>query len=130
MAPLTNASRVLSRAASRCCAAPGARALSTTPAVAQASATYESPFKGADKMPDWSHYMAKGPGGRNQLFSYFMVGAMGAISAAGAKETIHGEFCVWALKTDGNGPAGMSGEVNGAGDGFSGLGCCLGVSWR
>jgi len=32
--------------------------------------------------------MAKGSGGGNQLFGYFMVGTLGAISAAGAKSTI------------------------------------------
>lgn len=47
-------------------------------------------------MPDFSKYMSKGSGSSNALFSYFMVGTLGAISAAGAKSTIQGElFSIW-----------------------------------
>jgi hypothetical protein len=59
------------------------------------SPSYTSPFKGAQKstqVPDFSHYMAKSSGSTNQLFGYFMVGTLGAISAAGAKSTIQGEL--------------------------------------
>ncbi|KLU82276.1 cytochrome b-c1 complex subunit Rieske [Magnaporthiopsis poae ATCC 64411] len=55
------------------------------------------PFRGetaGTKIPDWSKYLSpKGSYGTNQVFSYFMVGAMGAISAAGAKSTVQ-EFLV------------------------------------
>jgi ubiquinol-cytochrome c reductase iron-sulfur subunit len=56
--------------------------------------TYSSPFKGsskADKIPDWSHYKPQNGANTNLLFQYFMVGTMGAITAAGAKSTVQGE---------------------------------------
>ncbi|RKU47265.1 hypothetical protein DL546_009001 [Coniochaeta pulveracea] len=94
MAPLTT----LARAAVRSSAAASlpVRALSTSAACSVAasgttSPSYSSPFKGAQKstqVPDFSHYMAKSSGSTNQLFGYFMVGTLGAISAAGAKSTI------------------------------------------
>ncbi|KAG7142524.1 Cytochrome b-c1 complex subunit Rieske like protein [Verticillium longisporum] len=74
MAPLANASRTCLRQLSR----------------------YSSPFKGAqkgDEIPDFSKYMSKGSSAKNHLFSYFMVGTMGAITAAGAKSTVQ-EFLV------------------------------------
>ena len=70
------------------------RALSTSVAVragGSSTSSYESPFKGTsdtNKIPDFSKYMSKGAGGKNQLYGYFMVGTLGAISAAGAKSTI------------------------------------------
>jgi ubiquinol-cytochrome c reductase iron-sulfur subunit len=95
MAPLPTAavSRTLAQAV-RC----NARALSTTAArsvIAQgeASDTYQSPFKGhsaSGKIPDFSKYMIKN-GSANQLFSYFMVGTLGAISAAAGKSTVQGQ---------------------------------------
>lgn len=98
MAPLTT----LARAAVRSSAAASlpVRALSTSAACSVAasgttSPSYSSPFKGAQKstqVPDFSHYMAKSSGSTNQLFGYFMVGTLGAISAAGAKSTIQGEL--------------------------------------
>ncbi len=105
MAPLTTASRALARSAARSCrvspASPVSRvaraaALSTTAvrADASSSSSYESPFKAGDKtgqIPEWGHYLSKNPGSTNLLFQYFMVGTMGAIAAAGAKSTIHGE---------------------------------------
>ena len=52
-----------------------------------------NPFKvETNKVPDFSKYMSKGSGNTNQLISYFMVGTLGAISAAGAKDTIQGEL--------------------------------------
>ncbi|KAL8408479.1 hypothetical protein RB594_007061 [Gaeumannomyces avenae] len=106
MAPLTNATRALARSAvvPRCSstaaasAAPMARALSTTPAQnGSSSSTFSSPFRGetaGSKIPDWSKYLApKSSQTANQVFSYFMVGTMGAISAAGAKSTVQ-EFLV------------------------------------
>ena len=99
MAPLTNASRTFVRSVPRCCkvsasASAPVRALSTTPASNDASASYESPFKGeskASKVPNFGHYMAKSSGNTNLMFQYFMVGTLGAITAAGAKSTIQGE---------------------------------------
>lgn len=91
----TAASRALARSVPRCSASAPVRALSSTAAVAHASATYDSPFKGqskADKIPDFSHYMSKANPTTNLLFQYFMVGTMGAITAAGAKSTIQGEL--------------------------------------
>lgn len=48
---------------------------------------------GSDKgssVPDFSKYMNKKGEGKNKLFHYFMVGTMGALSAAGAKSAVHG----------------------------------------
>ncbi|KAK1241364.1 hypothetical protein MKX08_001338 [Trichoderma sp. CBMAI-0020] len=99
MAPLATASRLCVRSAAM--AKPAVRALSST-AVRQAdapapgAASYTSPFKGeskANKIPDFSKYMSKGSETSNKLFSYFMVGTMGAITAAGAKSTVQ-EFLV------------------------------------
>lgn len=90
----------LASAASRTClrqlARPStaARALSTTTARCDStSASYSSPFKGTqkgDQIPDFSKYMSKGSASTNQVFGYFMVGTMGAITAAGAKSTVQG----------------------------------------
>ena len=111
MAPLTNAAsraallatsttrsslRLATSTSARTTAAAVA-GLSTSSALrdASSSSTYESPFKGetkSTKIPDFSKYMSKGSGGGNQLFGYFMVGTLGAISAAGAKSTIQGEL--------------------------------------
>ncbi|KAK3687712.1 Rieske [2Fe-2S] iron-sulfur domain-containing protein [Podospora appendiculata] len=92
MAPLTTASRVLARSAAlRMAPAAHVRALSTSPALASASSSFESPFKGestSSKIPSFGKYVSKGSGATNQIISYFMVGTMGAISAAGAKSTV------------------------------------------
>jgi len=72
------------------------RALSTTTSRCQASATdssFDSPFRGlggdkASKIPDFSHYRSKQGSNSNLLFQYFMVGTMGALTAAGAKATV------------------------------------------
>ncbi|KAL2267251.1 hypothetical protein VTJ83DRAFT_4528 [Remersonia thermophila] len=97
MAPLQTLPRALARAASSRLPTQAVRAVSSTPALsAGASSSFESPFKGESKttkVPDFSKYMAKAPGGKNALYSYFMVGTMGAITAAGAKSTIQ-EFLV------------------------------------
>ncbi|EFX05577.1 ubiquinol-cytochrome c reductase iron-sulfur subunit precursor [Grosmannia clavigera kw1407] len=121
MAPLTTASRLLARSAvsARSCQAPSTpRALvaaagttatgpspsssssfSTSVARAEAagsSYTFKSPFRGsskADSVPSFGDYLSKNSGSTNQLFGYFMVGTLGAISAAGAKSTVQ-EFLV------------------------------------
>ncbi|CAJ2512402.1 Uu.00g054170.m01.CDS01 [Anthostomella pinea] len=91
MAPLTIASRALARGVARpTCSLNAARALSTSAQLQDAG--YSSPFKGESKttkIPDFSHYFNKGGSANtNLLFSYFMVGTMGAITAAGAKSTV------------------------------------------
>lgn len=93
MAPLTTASRLCLRSASAAAARPAVRALSTT--VARPEASYSSPFKGAEagnKIPDFGKYVSSKSEGSNKLVSYFMVGAMGAITAAGAKSTVSGAW--------------------------------------
>lgn len=100
MASLAHASRACLRSAAK---APAVRAaaLSTTtvrPAEGGASApwtSYHSPFKGASKgaqIPDFGKYVSKSGEGPNKLVQYFMVGAMGALTAAGAKSTVQGGF--------------------------------------
>jgi len=45
------------------------------------------------KIPSFGHYFSgRGKGGEtnNKVFQYFMVGTMGALSAAGAKATVQG----------------------------------------
>ncbi|KAI0120348.1 ubiquinol-cytochrome c reductase iron-sulfur subunit, mitochondrial [Hypoxylon sp. NC0597] len=92
MAPLTIASRALARGVSRSCSRlNAARALSTSAAQLSDAGSYSSPFKGepkSTKIPDFSHYIGKGSANTNLLFQYFMVGTMGAITAAGAKSTV------------------------------------------
>ncbi|KAG9241267.1 Rieske [2Fe-2S] iron-sulfur domain-containing protein [Calycina marina] len=68
------------------------RALSTT-ATKAVGATYESPFssgngKPAGNIPDFSAYRSKAGSNSNLLFQYFMVGTMGAVTAASAKTTV------------------------------------------
>ncbi|KAI5795590.1 putative cytochrome b-c1 complex subunit Rieske, mitochondrial [Geopyxis carbonaria] len=53
----------------------------------------KSPFIGADahrttKIPDFSKYRSTSGTRGNQVFGYFMVGTMGALTAAGAKATV------------------------------------------
>lgn len=108
MAPLSTASRVLARSAARAAQQTSATTINTTArlaAVASSSfstsvvrpegsaATFKSPFRGASKSetaPDFGHYLSKNKGNSNALFGYFMVGTLGAMSAAGAKSTIQG----------------------------------------
>lgn len=96
MAPLTAAARTLAQSAVRSSASLAcARAISTSSALRDGSSSaFQSPFKGetpGTKVPDFSHYMSKNSLNKNALFGYFMVGTMGAITAAGAKSTIQGE---------------------------------------
>ncbi|KAI1163727.1 ubiquinol-cytochrome c reductase iron-sulfur subunit, mitochondrial [Nemania serpens] len=97
MAPLTIASRALARGVSRSSASAclnAARTLSTSAQLHDAAGSYSSPFKGetkSTKIPDFGHYFNKGGPNTNLLFSYFMVGTMGAITAAGAKSTVQDE---------------------------------------
>ncbi|SPN99859.1 probable ubiquinol-cytochrome-c reductase Rieske iron-sulfur protein [Cephalotrichum gorgonifer] len=94
MATLTNASRVCLRGITRQSAAAPVRALATSATRQDSSATaytYGTAFKGGDKgnqVPDFSKYMSDKSVSSNKLMGYFMVGGMGAISAAGAKSTV------------------------------------------
>ncbi|KAJ2907300.1 cytochrome b-c1 complex subunit Rieske [Zalerion maritima] len=97
---LLNASRNLVRNALRSptSSVPAVRAaaISTSLSRDSASAHFKSPFvgqsKGAD-IPDFGKYKSSVPSDRNALYGYFMVGTMAAMSAAGAKSTVH-EFLV------------------------------------
>lgn len=93
MASLSTASRLCLRSAAKP-AVPAVRALSSTAIRSDsASGTYTSPFKGAEagnKIPSFGKYVSKDKPATNKLFSYFMVGTMGALTAAGAKSTVSG----------------------------------------
>ncbi|RDA95129.1 hypothetical protein CP533_2168 [Ophiocordyceps camponoti-saundersi (nom. inval.)] len=75
------------------------RALSSSASRSDApTTTYTSPFKVGDatdrtKIPDFGKYVSSKGEGSNKLISYFMVGVMGAMTAAGAKSTVQ-EFLV------------------------------------
>ncbi|RFU31019.1 hypothetical protein B7463_g5299, partial [Scytalidium lignicola] len=101
MASVTHTSRAMLRTLPRCqrLASVPVRAISTSNSKSQASSTettssFDSPFRGlgsetqTNKIPDFSHYRSSSSGNRNQMFSYFMVGTMGALTAAGAKATV------------------------------------------
>ena len=96
MAPVSTVSRALARSAAFRLPTNAVRAMSTTPAVcgSAASSTFQSPFKGESKttrIPDFSKYKTSGSSTQNALISYFMIGTLGAISAAGAKSTVQGK---------------------------------------
>jgi hypothetical protein len=66
------------------------------PDVVNPTSSFDSPFKGmggdqSSKVPDFSHYKGKSGSNTNQLFQYFMVGTMGALTAAGAKGVVEGK---------------------------------------
>jgi ubiquinol-cytochrome c reductase iron-sulfur subunit len=44
----------------------------------------------SSKIPDFSHYRSKQGTNSNLVFQYFMVGTMGALTAASAKATVQG----------------------------------------
>lgn len=58
---------------------------------------YKSPFadsgprKETTKIPDFGKYRSPNVKS-NQVFGYFMVGTMGALTAAGAKATVQGKY--------------------------------------
>ncbi|KAH7035526.1 cytochrome b-c1 complex subunit Rieske [Microdochium trichocladiopsis] len=91
MAPLSIASRALARGVSRQCTR-NVRAISTTTQLRDAPASsYSSPFKGSQKannIPDFGNYISADSASTNKVFQYFMVGTLGAITAAGAKSTV------------------------------------------
>ncbi|POS83650.1 cytochrome c reductase iron-sulfur subunit [Erysiphe pulchra] len=94
MASLLQCSRTLLRTASRNSSPLNPlRALTTTSSRRDAT-VYESPFKGQSKttrIPDFSKYKSSSGPNSNLVFQYFMVGTMGALTAAGAKATVQAE---------------------------------------
>ncbi|KAF3936170.1 hypothetical protein ABW19_dt0202473 [Dactylella cylindrospora] len=68
----------LVRAASAACAQVQQRRFETAP-------TYGKP---TTTIPDWGYYKSDKSESSNRTFSYFMVGTMGALTAAGAKATV------------------------------------------
>jgi ubiquinol-cytochrome c reductase iron-sulfur subunit len=101
MAHLPSSSRALLRCLPRTTTALSTvRCLSTSLVQKRADVTtptssFDSPFKGMGsdqtiKIPDFSHYKAKSSSNNNLLFQYFMVGTMGALTAAGAKGIVEG----------------------------------------
>ncbi|KAG9234632.1 putative cytochrome b-c1 complex subunit Rieske, mitochondrial [Amylocarpus encephaloides] len=70
------------------------RALSTSSKRSDATSSFDSPFRGmgndkASNIPDFSNYRSKQGTKSNLVFQYFMVGTMGALTAAGAKATVN-----------------------------------------
>jgi ubiquinol-cytochrome c reductase iron-sulfur subunit len=98
MAPRATAARAAVSAcvrAASCRASVPARAVSTSAALgaSSSSSSYTSPFSGDTRgnyVPDFSKYRTSSGEQSNKLFSYFTVGALGAISAAAAKSTVQG----------------------------------------
>ena len=101
MAHLPSSSRALLRCLPRTTTALSTvRCLSTSPIQKRADVTaptssFDSPFKGmggdqTSKVPDFSHYKTKSNSNTNLLFQYFMVGTMGALTAAGTKGIVEG----------------------------------------
>ncbi|RQM04630.1 hypothetical protein DH86_00004187 [Scytalidium sp. 3C] len=101
MASLAHSSRSMLRSLPRCqrLASAPVRAISTSNSNSQASSatptsSFDSPFRGlgsqtqSNKIPSFGDYKSTSSGSRNQIFSYFMVGTMGALTAAGAKATV------------------------------------------
>lgn len=58
------------------------------------TSSFDNPFQGTTenttRIPSFDKYKASGSETKNKLFSYFMVGTMGAVSAMGAKNTVQG----------------------------------------
>jgi hypothetical protein len=65
--------------------------------------SFDSPFSRSTdsgstlKIPDFSKYSSKGSPRGNQVFSYFVAGTMGLVSAVGAKATVQGRFSAFLL---------------------------------
>jgi hypothetical protein len=99
MASLTHTSRTFLRALPQRAngAALPIRALSTSSKKSNTTSSFDSPFRGmgndkASQIPDFSKYRSKSGTNSNLVFQYFMVGTMGALTAAGAKATVQGKF--------------------------------------
>lgn len=65
-----------------------------------AKSSFDSPFGSSNefsstvKIPSFSNYSSKSSSRSNQVFSYFVAGTLGLVSAAGAKATVQGRFFV------------------------------------
>ena len=95
MAPLTSTSRAVLRQCARTkLPAPLATQTVSTQQRRGAAADAQDPFnrKESTKIPSFGSYFSKGSSTSNKVFQYFMVGTMGALSAAGAKATVQGEW--------------------------------------
>jgi len=95
-------------------AAPASTAIQARNLSSDAAETYKSPFAGATahrttKIPDFSNYKSSTSTRGNQVFSYFMVGTMGALTAAGAKATVQGRSIRLSLGGSGSGGGGGGG---------------------
>ena len=60
------------------------------------TSSFDSPFKGmggngTTKIPSFAKYRSSGTESSNKVFSYFMVGTFGAVTALGAKSMVQGE---------------------------------------
>ncbi|CZS88667.1 probable ubiquinol-cytochrome-c reductase Rieske iron-sulfur protein [Rhynchosporium agropyri] len=94
MAALTQTSRTLLRSLPTRSNSLVVRALSTSAAKRDTpTSSFDSPFRGMNsdagsKIPDFSNYRSKSGSNSNLLIQYFMVGTMGALTAAGAKATV------------------------------------------
>lgn len=109
MASLTHTSRTLLRGLPRSSVVSlPIRALSTSSksrAAEGVPSSFDSPFKGmandeAGKIPDFSKYRSKKGTNSNLMFQYFMVGTMGALTAAGAKATVQGTLRLYGPARD------------------------------
>jgi ubiquinol-cytochrome c reductase iron-sulfur subunit len=61
------------------------------------TSSFDSPFKGSGaspttNIPDFSKYRSSSGNDSNKVFSYFVVGSLGLVTAAGAKATIQGGY--------------------------------------
>lgn len=100
MSSITKASVPLLRSWTRhqlSAARPAALAVQTRGRADQASSSFDSPFhrsggtaRDTRKVPDFGKYKSDNNEVSNRIFQYFMVGSMGAITAAGAKATVQG----------------------------------------
>lgn len=54
------------------------------------TATDKDRFDSTLNIPKWGHYTSNKPQVQNSVFSYFMVGGLGMLTAVGAKATVQG----------------------------------------
>lgn len=52
--------------------------------------THKDAFDSTLNIPKWGHYASSKPQLQNNVFAYFMVGALGMLTSAGAKATVQG----------------------------------------
>lgn len=93
MAPLATSSRAVLRQCARTkLAVPAVATQTTAMQQRRGAAGSADQFKsGSTKIPSFGAYFSKGPSTNKKVFQYFMVGTMGALSAAGAKATVQGK---------------------------------------